>query len=114
MPQRLRVHTAFAKDPSTVPSTHVGWFTITCNSSFRVSDAPYWSLRVPALLCAHPISLVKKKKKKNLQRHLNSSFRQEASYRGEPSLAFVNPFNINRKESFLIYPPFPSSISSAV
>ena len=38
MAQQLRALAALAGDPSSVPSTHSGQLTITCNSSSRGSD----------------------------------------------------------------------------
>lgn len=40
--QQLRELAALSKDPSSVPSAHIGWFTRACNSSFKASNTLFW------------------------------------------------------------------------
>lgn len=43
-----RALVALLKDPSSIPSTHVGQLPVTCHSNSRGSNAKVWSLRAPA------------------------------------------------------------------
>lgn len=49
----LRADTAFAEDASSVPSTDVGWLTVTCNSISWEANASGFG-GAPALVCTHP------------------------------------------------------------
>lgn len=45
--QWLRSHTVLAEDLRWIPCTHTGSCNNTCNSSYRKSNALFWSFRVP-------------------------------------------------------------------
>lgn len=48
----VRVHTILSENWSSIPSAQVRQHTTTCNLSFRGSDAFFWTLQAPALMCA--------------------------------------------------------------
>lgn len=38
---------------SPIPSIHSRWLIAACNSSSRVSGAPFWTIQVPTCTCEH-------------------------------------------------------------
>jgi hypothetical protein len=44
-------YTALAEDLSSVPNTHTGWLTTSCNISIGGSSALFWPPLVSALTC---------------------------------------------------------------
>lgn len=75
----LRVLTALLEDPSSVPSSHIGWLTATCNSCSRGSSAIFWPLRSLHMpVHAHTYTHI----------HINENESKENSERPPSLLAF--------------------------
>ena len=58
MAQKFSTSTALAENQSSVPVTHIRWFTTTCNSSFKGPDGLFYppfgntAARVSSTVCA--------------------------------------------------------------
>lgn len=53
MAQQLKPLADLAKDPGLVPSTHIGWLTISCNSSSMGANAFFWLWRALQTCSTH-------------------------------------------------------------
>ena len=53
MAQWFRMLDAFAEDWGLVPWSHIGWYTITCNSSSKGSEALFSPLQAPVHNAVH-------------------------------------------------------------
>jgi hypothetical protein len=53
MAQWLETLTALPEEPGTIPSTHIGWLTSFCSSSFRGSNILFWTSQAQGIYMIH-------------------------------------------------------------